>query len=67
MTIENVTFIGLGVMGYQMAGHLAKNNYKVTVYNRTQSKSEDWVFQASRPSKEKGSRIDDGPVCGQID
>ena len=42
MTIKNVAFIGLGVMGYPMAGHLKKNNYNVTVYNRTKSKSEKW-------------------------
>ena len=40
MTFKNVSFIGLGVMGYPMAGHLKKNNYNVTVYNRTKSKSE---------------------------
>ena len=37
MEIKNVTFIGLGVMGYNMAGHLKKNNYNTTVYNRTNS------------------------------
>jgi len=40
----NVAFIGLGVMGYPMAGHLSKNeNLNVTVYNRTSSKAEKWV------------------------
>ena len=43
MNIKNVTFIGLGVMGYPMAGHLKKNNYEVTVFNRTISKSEKWA------------------------
>lgn len=50
MTFKNVSFIGLGVMGYPMAGHLIKNNYNVTVYNRTKSKSEKW-------SKEYGGLI----------
>ena len=50
MTFKNVSFIGLGVMGYPMAGHLKKNNYNVTVYNRTKSKSEKW-------SKEYGGLI----------
>ena len=50
MTFRNVSFIGLGVMGYPMAGHLKKNNYNVTVYNRTKSKSEKW-------SKEYGGLI----------
>ena len=40
---ENVTFIGLGVMGYPMAGFLAKAGHNVTVYNRTTSKAEKWV------------------------
>jgi len=43
MSIKNVTFIGLGVMGYPMAGHLQKNGYNVTVYNRTTAKAEKWV------------------------
>ena len=43
MTIQNVTFIGLGVMGFPMAGHLKNNNFNVTVYNRTNSKSDKWV------------------------
>ena len=43
MSIKNVSFIGLGVMGYPMAGHLKKNGYNVTVYNRTTAKAEKWV------------------------
>ncbi|PXF30818.1 oxidoreductase [Pokkaliibacter plantistimulans] len=39
----NVAFIGLGVMGYPMAGHLQKAGHQVAVYNRTQSKAEAWV------------------------
>lgn len=35
-------YLGLGVMGYPMAGHLSKNGYKVCVYNRTTSKAESW-------------------------
>lgn len=38
----NVAFIGLGVMGYPMAGHLVKAGYKVTVYNRTHEKALAW-------------------------
>jgi 3-hydroxyisobutyrate dehydrogenase-like beta-hydroxyacid dehydrogenase len=38
-----IAFIGLGVMGYPMAGHLKSKGYDVTVYNRTASKAEDWV------------------------
>ena len=40
---ENIAFIGLGVMGYPMAGFLAKAGHSVTVYNRTTSKAEKWV------------------------
>src|SRR5688500_6679391 len=38
-------FIGLGVMGAPMAGHLARAGHKVTVYNRTASRAEAWVTQ----------------------
>jgi len=44
---KKVAFIGLGVMGYPMAGYLAKAGHKVTVYNRTTSKAEKWVAQFS--------------------
>ncbi|MCK4940230.1 MAG: NAD(P)-dependent oxidoreductase, partial [Rhodospirillaceae bacterium] len=36
-------FLGLGVMGYHMAGHLAKAGHEVTVYNRTKAKADKWV------------------------
>jgi len=36
-------FIGLGVMGYPMAGHLMRNGYDVTVYNRTAARADRWV------------------------
>ena len=45
MSINNVSFIGLGVMGYPMAGHLQKNGYNVTVFNRTETKSEKWISE----------------------
>ena len=38
-----VAFLGLGVMGYHMAGHLAKAGHGVTVYNRTGSKAARWT------------------------
>ena len=38
-----VAFLGLGVMGYPMAGHLSKSGYDVNVYNRTEQKSELWL------------------------
>ena len=42
---RNVAFLGLGVMGYPMAGHLAKAGHKVTVYNRTAAKSQAWCTE----------------------
>ncbi len=41
----NVTFIGLGVMGYPMAGYLAKAGHQVTVYNRTSAKAAQWASE----------------------
>src|SRR5512140_1269951 len=38
-----IAFVGLGVMGFPMAGHLKAKGYDVTVYNRTGAKAEDWV------------------------
>ena len=62
-----VAFLGLGVMGYPMAGHLAKAGHAVTVYNRTPAKAEAWAqeFADSRAPKAaatpreaaKGARI----------
>src|SRR5271157_365570 len=44
--MAKVAFVGLGVMGYPMAGHLrAKGGHEVTVYNRTAAKAEKWVGQ----------------------
>ena len=40
-----VSFLGLGVMGYPMAGHLANAGYEVTVFNRTKEKADRWVSE----------------------
>ncbi|MGH7088332.1 MAG: NAD(P)-dependent oxidoreductase [Stellaceae bacterium] len=48
-----LTFLGLGVMGYPMAGHLAKAGHEVTVYNRTAATAESWTREyggTSRPT-----------------
>lgn len=42
-----ISFIGLGVMGYPMAGHLQTAGFDVTVYNRSQEKAHNWVEQYS--------------------
>src|SRR5512135_1736436 len=45
-SMAKVAFVGLGVMGYPMAGHLkTKGGHDVTVYNRTAAKAEKWVSQ----------------------
>ena len=67
MEIQNVTFIGLGVMGYNMAGHLKKNNFNTTVYNRTSSVSEKWVNEFGGETKttpgEASSNADIVCIC----
>jgi 3-hydroxyisobutyrate dehydrogenase len=42
---KQVTFIGLGVMGYPMAGHLARAGHQVTVYNRSPAKASAWCAE----------------------
>jgi 3-hydroxyisobutyrate dehydrogenase len=65
--MANVAFLGLGVMGYPMAGHLATAGHVVTVYNRTATKSEDWVAQHGGKSaltpKEAASGADFVMAC----
>jgi len=67
MEIKNVTFIGLGVMGYNMAGHLKKNNFNTTVYNRTSSVADKWVNEFAGNSKttpgEAASNADIVCIC----
>ena len=48
----NVSFIGLGVMGYPMAGYISKAGHNVTVFNRTGSKADKWI------SEYKGDKAD---------
>ena len=43
--MSNVAFIGLGVMGFPMAGHLAKAGHSVTVYNRSSDKTNQWCSE----------------------
>ena len=43
--MAKVAFLGLGVMGFPMAGWLAKKGHDVTVYNRTAAKAEKWSKQ----------------------
>jgi len=50
--MSNVAFIGLGVMGYPMAGYISKAGHNVTVYNRTGAKADKWLTEF------KGSKAD---------
>ncbi len=45
--MKKIAFIGLGVMGYPMAGHLAKAGHEVTVYNRNPARARQWLEQYS--------------------
>jgi 3-hydroxyisobutyrate dehydrogenase len=59
---EQVAFLGLGVMGYPMAGWLGRAGHDVTVFNRTQSKARQWVAEhggrAVETPAEAGARAD---------
>ncbi len=60
--MASVAFIGLGVMGYPMAGHIAKGGHDVTVYNRTSGKAERWVGEhggASAPTPAEAAKDKD--------
>ena len=46
-----LAFLGLGVMGYPMAGHLARAGHEVTVYNRTAAKAAKWVDDVRRQQR----------------
>lgn len=52
--VRQVAFIGLGTMGYPMAGHLSRKGFTVTVYNRTAARASKWV-------EEYGGRFADSP------
>ncbi|MCJ7814449.1 MAG: NAD(P)-binding domain-containing protein, partial [Xanthomonadales bacterium] len=62
----NVSFIGLGVMGYPMAGYLANGGHQVTVYNRTAVRTEQWISDypgTTAPSPEKAAQGADFVFC----
>ncbi len=57
--MAKLAFLGLGVMGYPMAGYLAKAGHEVTVYNRTAAKAEAWAGEhggASAPTPAEAAR-----------
>jgi 3-hydroxyisobutyrate dehydrogenase len=65
--MAKVAFLGLGVMGYPMAGHLKnKGGHDVTVYNRTGAKAEKWVQQfggKSAPTPKQAAAGQDFVMC----
>jgi len=56
----NVAFIGLGVMGYPMAGYISKAGNNVTVYNRTSSKAEKWMAEHKGSKANTAAKAADG-------
>ena len=66
-TPTKVAFIGLGVMGYPMAGHLAMAGHHVTVYNRNPAKAKDWCAEfsghASAPTPREAAQGADMVFC----
>lgn len=55
-----LAFLGLGVMGYPMAGHLKKNGHDVTVYNRTAAKAKAWAAEYGGSFKETAAEAAQG-------
>jgi len=66
--MTKTAFIGLGVMGYPMAGHMAKGGHDVTVYNRTTAKSESWVAEYGGAFAETPAKAAEGAeiVCACV-
>ena len=60
MSTTKAAFIGLGNMGYPMAGHLAKADFDVTVYNRTKAKAEAWVREHGGAGADTPAKAADG-------
>jgi 3-hydroxyisobutyrate dehydrogenase len=57
--MAKVAFLGLGVMGYPMAGHLKKKGHEMTVYNRTAARAETWTAEfggASAPTPQAAAK-----------
>ncbi len=61
---RRVAFLGLGVMGYPMAGHLALAGHEVTVYNRTATKSEAFCAQLAGAGKVKHAETPAAAAAG---
>ena len=66
-TPTRVTFLGLGVMGYPMAGHLAASGHHVTVYNRSSAKAEAWLAEFKEPTGKHASEATPALACSSAD
>ncbi|OPF65095.1 MULTISPECIES: NAD(P)-dependent oxidoreductase [Hydrogenophaga] len=65
-TPKKVAFLGLGVMGFPMAGHLARAGHSVTVYNRSAAKAQAWVAEfggAAKPTPREAAAGADIVFC----
>ena len=60
MSSTKAAFIGLGNMGFPMAGHLAKADFDVTVYNRTATKAEAWIKEHGGGSADTPAKAAEG-------
>ncbi|MBX9944024.1 MAG: NAD(P)-dependent oxidoreductase, partial [Reyranella sp.] len=63
--MAKVAFLGLGVMGFPMAGHLAAKGHDVTVYNRTFAKAEAWTQKHGGQGRGKPARTPKEAAAGQ--
>ena len=66
VTPHKVAFLGLGVMGYPMAGHLKRAGHQVTAYNRTGAKADQWAAEyggASAPTPRQAAHDADLVFC----
>ena len=54
---QTVAVLGLGVMGYPMAGHLARAGHRVSVYNRSAGKAQAWAAELNTASPLAGSGL----------
>jgi len=61
MASHDIAFIGLGVMGYPMAGHLARTGHQVRVFNRTHTRAEAWT--AAHPGRSAASPAEAAEGC----
>jgi 3-hydroxyisobutyrate dehydrogenase len=58
--MSSVAFIGLGVMGYPMAGYISKAGHDVTVYNRTATKADKWISEFKGTKADTPAKAADG-------